>query len=60
MLYKLACFQKPHWEPHHAFVPVLLIITSDSDAYQSADDMKDKEQGFLTGVKRWIIHKYVN
>lgn len=60
MPYKLACFHKPCWEPHHAFVPVLLIITSDSDAYQGADDMQDKQQGFSKVVKCWIFQKYLN
>lgn len=60
MLYKLACFQKPCWEPHHAFVPVLLIITYGFDAYHDADDMQDKEQGFLKVLKCRIFHKDLN
>lgn len=60
MPYKLACFHKPCWEPHHAFVPVLLIITYDSDAYQGADDMQDKQQGFSKAVKCRIFPKYLN
>lgn len=60
MPYKLACFHKPCWEPHHAFVPVLLIITYDSDAYQAADDMQDKQKGFSKVVKCWIFQKYLN
>lgn len=60
MLFKLVCSQKPCWEPHHAFVPVLLIITYDFDAYQDADDMQDQEQGFLKVVKWRIYQKDLN
>lgn len=60
MPYKLACFHKPCWEPHHAFVPVLLIITYESDAYQGADDMQDKQKGFSKVVKCWIFQMYLN
>lgn len=60
MPYKLTCFHKPCWEPHHAFVPVLLIITYDSDAYQGADDMQDKQKGFSKEVKCWLFQKYLN
>lgn len=60
MPYKLACFHKPCWEPHHAFVPVLLIITYDSDAYQGADDMQDKQKRFSKVVKCWVFQMYLN
>ena len=56
----LPALRKPCWEPHHAFVPVLLIITYDFDAYQDADDMQDKEQRFLNVVKCSIFQKDLN
>lgn len=60
MLYKLCCFQKPCWEPHRAFVPVLLIITYGFDGSQDTDDMQDKEQGFLKVVKCRTFQKDLN